>query len=508
LVVSGLNQPVQVTSPPGDFARLFVLEQHTGNVQIVRSGAIAGTFLTIGPLAAGGEQGLLGLAFHPAYPSNGKFYVSYTRADGTSEVAEYAVSANPDLADAATGRILLTQSQPFANHNGGQILFGPDGYLYYGLGDGGGGGDTANNAQNDATWLGKMLRIDVNTQDPGKQYGIPPDNPWAGPGDPLDEIWAQGLRNPWRFSFDRLTGDLYIADVGQGNWEEVNYQPAGSPGGQNYGWRLMEGNHCFNPATNCTAGATLTTPVFEYAHNAGDGNPYDCPTALGGCSITGGFVYRGAQIPEIQGRYFFADYCSDRIHSFRVAAGAATDCQEHTAVLSDGGQVGNITSFGEDAYGELYFCTLANGGRVYKIVRDVPLPDADGDGVPDPSDNCPSTPNPDQADGNGDGTGDACTQTPPSGGNDQTTTPGATDSPTTPPDSGSPPAQDSQADQQEAVPPPRTLFSFCGAGLQEAMLFAVAALGVAGLRACAGNLRPPIPRRRHRCSDEKDHDEE
>lgn len=411
-IVTRLSRPVQLAAPPGDFERLFVIEQHTGRVRIIRNGAISGTFLTVGPLSTGNEQGLLGIAFHPDYAGNGRVYLSYTRSDATSEIAEYTVSANPDVANPASKRVVLTQSQPYSNHNGGQIHFGPDGYLYIGFGDGGDAGDPQNRAQTDSTWLGKILRIDVDGRDAGKAYAVPPSNPHVGPGNPLDEIWAKGLRNPWRFSFDRGTGDLYIADVGQENWEEVSYQPAGSAGGQNYGWRLMEGKHCYNPGTNCNPGGTLTLPIFEYRHNAGDGNPYGCPSALGGCSITGGFVYRGRRIPEIQGRYFFADYCSNRIHSFRVVNGAAADCQEHTAALSNAGTINRITSFGEDAYGELYICDVGGGGteqgELYRIVRDVPLPDVDADGVPDASDNCPAASNPNQADGDDDGVGDAC----------------------------------------------------------------------------------------------------
>jgi glucose/arabinose dehydrogenase len=410
LVVDGLSRPVQAIAPPGDFERLFVIEQHTGHIKIIRNGAVAGIFLSIGSLSTGGEQGLLGLAFHPDYAANGRLYVSYT-GGGNSIVAEYLRSAsNPDLADVGSRRPLLTQSQPFANHNGGQILFGPDGYLYIGFGDGGSGGDPQGNAQFDGTFLGKMLRIDVDGVDPGKQYRVPPTNPHYGAGDPLDEIWAKGLRNPWRFSFDRLTGDLYIADVGQNCWEEVNFEPAGSGGGWNYGWDTVEGYACFNesnfndcadvPPPDCDKSG-LAAPVHVYSHGAG-------------CSVTGGFVYRGYQIPEASGRYFFADYCSARFFSFVINNDAATDVQEHTADLAPGGgrTLNGITAFGQDALGELYICDIGNGqagqGELYKIVRDVPLPDGDGDGIPDSADNCPDDPNPTQDNLDGDGLGDLC----------------------------------------------------------------------------------------------------
>ncbi|MDM8007602.1 MAG: PQQ-dependent sugar dehydrogenase [Phycisphaerae bacterium] len=389
-IASGLSRPVFVTSPPGDAQRQFVLEQHVGRIRIIKDGTLLPTaFLTVAGVTMGNEQGLLGLAFHPQYASNRRFYIYYTTTGGgpagQSIVAEYQASAaDPDLADAGSARVILHFDQPQSNHNAGWIGFGPnDGYLYIASGDGGGTGDddaghtvgTGNGQDTTDNWLGKILRIDVNGDDfPAdslRNYAIPAANPFAGvPGD--DEIWAYGLRNPWRCAFDRANGDFYIADVGQGAWEEVNYQPAASTGGQNYGWRLKEGFHCFNPSTNCDPGG-LTDPVHEYSHTQG-------------CSITGGIVYRGS-IPEIQGVYFFADHCSDQIWSFRIVGGAVTELTERTAEMVPGGSLSilSISSFGEDADSEMYICDL-DGGEVFKVVSD-----ADGDGVPDLSDLCPNT---------------------------------------------------------------------------------------------------------------------
>ncbi len=427
LVTGGLSRPDFVTSPPGDYQRLFVLEQHVGRIRIIKNSAITGTFLTISGLTTGNEQGLLGLAFHPNYATNRKLYVYYTTtgggAAGHSVVAEYLASAiDPDVADTTPGSFknIITINQPQENHNAGWIGFGPnDGYLYIALGDGGNGGDSGaghtepgGNAQ-DITdnLLGKMLRVDVNGDDfPGdadKNYTIPPTNPFVGiTGD--DEIWAYGLRNPWRPSFDRGNGDLYIADVGQDLWEEVNFAAAPLVGGRNYGWRRKEATHCYNPSTNCGL-AGLVDPIYEYGHSSNTGNAFSCGTPPTGCSVTGGYVYRGPAIPEIVGRYFFADYCSNTIVSFIVTGGAATNCTNHTAELAPGGglSVTSISSFGQDALGELYICDL-NGGEVFKITRNPPLPDADADGVPDASDNCPSTANPDQLNNDGDSQGDVC----------------------------------------------------------------------------------------------------
>lgn len=354
-VVSGLITPLYAGSPPGDRERLFVAEQFTGRIRILKNGVLLDDpFLDIRSLLnIGGEQGLLGVAFHPDYANNGWFFVNYTNQPGDTVVARYEVSAgNPDLADPNSAEIIITIEQPFANHNGGNLAFGPDGFLYIGMGDGGSGGDPGNRAQNGMELLGKMLRLDVSS---GLPFNIPADNPFVNDPDVRDEIWALGLRNPWRWSFDRLTGDLYIADVGQAKWEEIDFQPAASPGGENYGWRLKEGNHCFNPPVNCDPGG-LTDPIYEYSHGGGR------------CSITGGFTYRGAAIPLLSGTYFFADFCSNQIWSFIFDGNVVSEFQERTAELDPGGGllIDNIASFGEDVDGELYIVDIS--GEIYRIV--------------------------------------------------------------------------------------------------------------------------------------------
>jgi hypothetical protein len=347
LVVEGLDSPVHLTAPAGDDERLFVVEQ-PGRIVVVRDGAVLPTpFLDIEPLtSSGGERGLLGLAFHPEYATNGWFYVNHTDTDGDTRVVRYTASADPDVADAGTAEPILSVDQPFANHNGGQLAFGPDGMLYIGMGDGGDGGDPQNHAQRPETLLGSILRIDV---DAGVPYTVPADNPFVGDPVAAPETWAYGLRNPWRFSFDRQTGDLYIADVGQRSVEEVSFQPASSGGGENYGWRIMEGTECYQPSTGCDP-AGLVQPVHEYGHSDG-------------CSITGGHVYRGTLAPTLVGRYFFADYCGTWIRSFRMSDGVAVDVVDHSA---DFGEVAEITSFGEDGVGELY--AVSHRGRIYRFV--------------------------------------------------------------------------------------------------------------------------------------------
>lgn len=266
--------------------------------------------------------------------------------DGGTRVVRYNVSGDPDVADPSSARLILAVDQPFNNHNGGQVAFGPDGMLYVGLGDGGGGGDPLGSGQDLSTLLGSILRLDVDGGDP---FAIPPDNPHVGDPNARDEIWASGLRNPWRFSFDRQTGDLYVADVGQDEVEEVDVQPAVSPGGENYGWNTMEGSRCFLSANCDTSGLTL--PSLEYLHNAS-----------GGCSITGGYVYRGSRIPALVGRYLYGDFCSRFVRSFLYDGSAATDRLDHSTALVPGG---GISSFGEDAKGEIYVLTIEGG--VFRI---------------------------------------------------------------------------------------------------------------------------------------------
>jgi glucose/arabinose dehydrogenase len=347
-VASGLSSPLFVTAPADDLDRLFVVERG-GRIRIVRDGAVLGTpFLDVGPvITAGGEQGLLGMAFHPDYWVNGHFYVNYTDTLGHTQVVRYHVSPDPDVADPASAFPILSVNQPYSNHNGGMIAFGPDDMLYVGMGDGGSGGDPLGHGQNRMTLLGDLLRLDVDSDSP---YAIPADNPFAGNLSVREEIWASGLRNPWRFSFDRGTGDLYIGDVGQGEREEVSFQPVASTGGENYGWRVMEGSLCYDPSSNCpTTGLTL--PVHEYDH--GDG-----------CSITGGYVYRGSRSPALVGRYFFADYCRTWLRSFVVANGVAVGLQDHSTTA---GPVFSVSSFGEDAAGELYVVSITQG-TVRRIV--------------------------------------------------------------------------------------------------------------------------------------------
>jgi glucose/arabinose dehydrogenase len=351
-----LNSPVFLTAPSGDTNRLFIVEQG-GLIKVVNraTNTPIGTFLDLtGPVLAGGERGLLGMAFDPDYATNGRFYVSYTaKPDGTSVVARYLVSSNPDVAMSTVDRIILTATQPFANHNGGMIAFGPvDRFLYVALGDGGDGNDPGNRAQNSGELLGKLLRIDVSQGEMTQPaYLIPNNNPCVGVSGARSEIWSIGLRNPWRFSFDRQSGDLYIADVGQGTLEEVNVSTvAGGAGrGTNYGWRLKEGTACTNLGPGSCNSSDLQAPAVEYAHTGG------------ACSITGGYVYRGTVIPALQGTYFYADFCAGFVRSFRFVNGMAT---EHAQWASLGG--GNVSSFGEDANGELYILTL--GGGLFRIV--------------------------------------------------------------------------------------------------------------------------------------------
>jgi glucose/arabinose dehydrogenase len=328
-------------------ARLFVVEK-TGGIRIVKDGVLLpDPFLDLSTqVSSGSEQGLLGLAFDPDYATTGRFVVHYTDVAGNTALARFRVSADPDRADPASGQVILTASQPYENHNGGQVTFGPDGFLYLGLGDGGSAGDPENRGQDLSDLLGSILRIDVRAGDP---YTVPPDNPFIAQPNARPEVWSYGLRNPWRFSFDRATGDLYIADVGQNQFEEIDLSLAGEGGGKgvNYGWSIMEGAHCFHQAGCDQTG--LTPPLLEYNHTEG-------------CSVTGGYVYRGSAIPAIQGHYFYADLCQRWVRSFRYAGGVATE-ETSWPTLSGGG---TIVSFGEDAAGEMYI--LEAEGRVSKIV--------------------------------------------------------------------------------------------------------------------------------------------
>jgi glucose/arabinose dehydrogenase len=365
LFVSGLESPLFVTAPVGD-SRVFVVEQ-PGYIQIYDpNGVHRSTFLDIAAIVGfGGEQGLLGLAFSPTYATDRKFYVNYTNNSGDTVIARYFASlADPDLAN-PMGQLVLTINQPFSNHNGGRIAFGPDGYLYIGMGDGGSGGDPLGSGQDINSLLGKILRVHVNGLAP---YTIPADNPYVGIAG-RDEIWAIGMRNPWGLMFDSQTGDLYCVDVGQESWEEVNVQPASSTGGENYGWNIMEGRHCYEPPSGCDQ-TGLVLPVHEYSHSQG-------------CSITGGTAYRGA-IASIQGHYFFADLCSSRIWSFVWdGAGGITDFRDRTAELAPGGglAIESISGFGTDGQGELYIVDLA--GEVFRVTEgaiDVP-PVGDGPAI-------------------------------------------------------------------------------------------------------------------------------
>jgi glucose/arabinose dehydrogenase len=336
VVTGGLTSPLFATSAGDGSGRLFVVEQ-PGRIRVVAGGRLRATpFLDIhSRLLFSGERGLLGLAFHPRYASNGRFFVDYTRQpDGATVVEEFRVSGDPNIAQ-TSGHVVLTVPQPFANHNGGMLAFGPDGRLFIGLGDGGAEGDPGNRAQNRQSLLGKVLRIDIDGRRP---YAIPPDNPFAGGGG-RPEIFALGFRNPWRFSFDRVTGHLYAGDVGENAVEEIDLVRSGG----NYGWRLKEGDQCFRPATGCDRPG-LKAPIAFYRHTAGR------------CSIIGGYVYRGRAIPALVGSYIYGDLCTGEIFALRSGAS--------TRLLNTGL---TISSFGEDQAGELYVVGI--GGTVHRLVR-------------------------------------------------------------------------------------------------------------------------------------------
>jgi glucose/arabinose dehydrogenase len=356
VVASGLNHPVALAHPGDASRRLFVVEQ-AGRIRIIQNGALLpAPFLDIaGRVLSGGERGLLGLAFPPGYETKGHFYVDYTRQpDGATVIARYTASGN--LADPNSEQPLLTIPQPFANHNGGQLAFGPnDGFLYIAMGDGGSAGDPNDNAQNLNSLLGKILRIDVESGT--APYAIPPSNPFASSATARGEIWDFGLRNPWRFSFDRANGDLYIGDVGQNAFEEIDFEASSSPGGLNFGWRCKEGLHDFNFTGNCPS-STLVDPIAEYGHDLG-------------ISVIGGFVYRGAQNPFLAGRYFYGDFGSGRIWGIAKANLTPTTWLSPTVELVSGL---SLTSFGEDDQGELYLAEYAGTVRQLRSSSIASLP--------------------------------------------------------------------------------------------------------------------------------------
>jgi|SRR5207302_883464 len=345
-VVSGLSSPVDLEVSADNIGRLFVVEQ-PGTIRIISNSALLPTpFLDISSqVDFGGEKGLLGLAFHPSYSQNRRFFVNYDRVVGgqmQTVISEFEASAtNPNLADRTTERILFTVDQPFPNHKGGQLVFGPDSFLYIGLGDGGSGGDPLRNGQNLETMLGKMLRIDVDHTSSGLPYAIPPDNPFASGGG-LPEIWSYGLRNPWRFSFDRPSGRLFCADVGQDHYEEVDILQKGG----NFGWNIMEGLHCFNSASGCNMSG-LTLPIAEYDHTEGD-------------AVIGGYVYHGTAIPQLADTYLLSDFGSGTIWNLTESPPGTWT---RTRLLSTGR---NVSSFGQDSSGELY--VLDYSGSVLKLV--------------------------------------------------------------------------------------------------------------------------------------------
>ena len=354
-IITGLARPVQVTAAPGDTNRIFIVEQRSGSTGRIRIYNLetetlnSTAFLSL-TVSTGSEQGLLGLAFHPNYAQNGYFYVNYTASNGDTTIKRYTVSSDPDIANSSSGYTIMTIDQPYTNHNGGWLGFSPtDGYLYIGTGDGGSAGDPGNRAQDITNQkLGKMLRIDV---DGGSPYSIPADNPFVGvTGD--DEIWAYGLRNPWRCDFDNETGDLWIGDVGQNQYEEITFIPEGSAG-ENHGWRCHEGNHTYSTG-GCDSSSTMEFPLWEYSHSSG-------------CSVTGGCIYRGSAIPSLVGTYFFGDYCTNKLWSFRYNGLNIYEFQDRTSELAaDAGSIGSISGWGEDANGEMYICDL--GGEIFKIV--------------------------------------------------------------------------------------------------------------------------------------------
>jgi glucose/arabinose dehydrogenase len=345
-VVAGLTSPVDIQFPDDSTGRMFVVEQ-AGRIRVVENGQLLSTpFLDISDRveSRGNEQGLLGLAFHPRFKDNPIFFVNYTDRDKHDVIARFRLSSDPHRADAGSEVRLISQDDPFPNHNGGVLAFGPDGFLYAGLGDGGGADDVLGSGQNKNTLLGKILRLDV---DHGNPYAIPADNPFVAAGG-SSEIWAYGLRNPWRISFDRANGDLYIADVGQDTWEEVDFWPAGAPGGANFGWNYREGFHHF--AGSPPVALHLISPIAEYSHDEG------------GCSVTGGFVYRG-HLPNWPGIYLYGDYCSGKIWGLLHPPGSSSQAAWPSKVLFE--TKASITTFGQDLAGEVYFADRS--GVIYRL---------------------------------------------------------------------------------------------------------------------------------------------
>jgi glucose/arabinose dehydrogenase len=353
LVASGLANATFMCGDPVNADRWFVLQKE-GRLRVIEGGVTRTLdFLDLSDkVSTESERGLLGMAFHPQFPETPWVYLNYTDKQGSTNVARFTVNTKTWVANPASEKTLLVIEQPWANHNGGMIAFGPkDGYLYIGMGDGGAAADPHNAAQNGQNLLGKILRIDV---DQGEPYGIPASNPFVGNDDFRDEIWAYGVRNPWRFCFDPLNGDLYIGDVGQNKWEEISWQPGSSTGGENYGWRILEGNHAFdeNPPQPLPQ---MVAPIHEYGQGG----------KIGHCSVTGGYLYRGAAIPGLEGVYFYGDFCSGAVGSFRVVDGQQVGRVNHSENFNRDKRLAGLVSFAVDAMGEMYILTMS--GSMYKI---------------------------------------------------------------------------------------------------------------------------------------------
>ncbi len=355
-VAGGFSNPTFMLCDPQDAGRWFILEKN-GRLRVVEDGVTRNIdFIDLtSQVSIESERGLLGMAFHPKFPKQPWVFLNYTDKDGSTRVSRFKVDAEKWIANPASEKNLLTIEQPWANHNGGMIAFGPlDGFLYVGMGDGGAGGDPNNAGQDGSSLLGKILRIDVDKGDP---YAIPASNPFVGNDDFRDEIWAYGVRNPWRFCFDPMNGDMYFGDVGQNAWEEISWQPGSSKGGENYGWRILEGNHKFDqkPPEELPE---MVAPMHEYSQGGEAGH----------CSVTGGYVYRGGSIPELDGIYFYGDYCSGGVGSFRVVDGAMVGRVNHSEVFNKGRRLATLVSFAVDADGEMYILTM--NGSLYQIVAE------------------------------------------------------------------------------------------------------------------------------------------